>query len=105
MIVSILVRKTRITERAICEGAVESALPRIRPILEAEPGFVSIEYLWGTDETGRIAQITRWQTEDDCRNYIRNGGAATVATIEEAAVPTAPYPEGSWVRQTFAAAG
>ena len=29
------------------------------------------------------------------------GTAATVATIEESAVPTAPYPDGSWVRQTF----
>lgn len=104
MIVSILTRKIRIMDRAVCEGAVESVLPRIQAILEAEPGFLSVEYLWGTDELGRIAQITRWLAEDDCRNYIRNGGAATVATIEEAAVPTAPYPDGAWVRQTFAVA-
>jgi len=29
-------------------------------------------------------------------------GAAMVATIEEAAIPTAPYPDGAWVRNTFA---
>ena len=54
---------------------------------------------------GRIAQVTVWQSEADCRRYIREGAAATVATIEDAAVPTAPYPNGNWVRHNFVAAG
>jgi hypothetical protein len=103
MITSILTRHTRLTERAVCEGALGTVLPKIRKVLEAVPGFISVEYLWGTDEPGYVAQITVWQSEDDCRRYVREGSAAMVATIEDAAVPTAAYPNGSWVRQTFSA--
>jgi hypothetical protein len=98
---SILVRKTRIGERPLWEGALEMVLPKIREVLASEEGFVSLEYAWNVDEPGRFAQITAWQTADDCKRYVREGGAATVATIEEAAVPTAPYPDGSWVRQNY----
>ena len=105
MITSILVRKTRIGERPLWEGALETVLPRIRDVLGAEQGFVSVDYAWSVDEPGRFAQITSWETAEDCRRYVRGGGAATVATIEESAVPTAPYPDGSWVRQTFESAG
>ncbi len=101
VIKSILTRKTRLAERPIWEGALETVLPRIRDILASEPGFVSIEYAWNVDEPGRFAQTTTWNSADDCQRYVRGGGAATVATIEESAVPTAPYPDGSWVRQTF----
>jgi heme-degrading monooxygenase HmoA len=103
MIVSILTRHTRITERAVWEAALGTVLPKIREVLEAAPGFVSVQYLWGTDESGHVAQITTWQSEDDWRRYVRGGGAAMVATIEDAAVPTAAYPNGSWIRQTFSA--
>jgi heme-degrading monooxygenase HmoA len=105
MVRSILTRKTRLRDRAVWEGALETVLPRIREILTAEPGFVSVEYAWNTDEPGRFAQITTWASEDDCRRYVRQGSAATVATIEESAVPTAPYPEGRWVRENFSAPG
>lgn len=101
MIKSILIRKTRLADRPVWEGALETVLPKIREVLAAESGFVSIEYAWNVDEPGRFAQTTTWNTTDDCKRYVRGGGAATVATIEEAAVPTAPYPDGSWVRQTF----
>jgi hypothetical protein len=103
MITSIVTRHTRITERAVWEAALGTVLPKIREVLEAAPGFVSVEYLWGTDERGYVAQITTWQGEDDCRRYVREGAAAMVATIEDAAAPTAAYPNGSWVRQTFSA--
>lgn len=102
MVISILTRRTRITDRNVWEGALSTVRPKIDEVLKGEPGFVSVQYLWGADEPGSIAQITTWASEDDCRSYIRRGGAATVATIEDAAVPTAGYPNGNWVRQNFA---
>lgn len=104
MVISILTRNTRLSDRAVWEASLGTVLPKIREILESHDGFVSVQYLWGADEPGRIAQVTTWQSEDACRKYIREGGAATVATIEDAAVPTAGYPNGNWVRQNFAAA-
>ena len=104
MIVSILMRHTRLTERPVWDAALGTVLPRIQKLLAEQPGFVSLQYLWGTDEPGRFAQMTTWASEDDCRNYIRGGAAATVATIEDAAVPTAAYPKGSWTRESFAVA-
>ena len=104
MVLSILTRQTRITDRDVWEASLGTVLPKIRELLAAQPGFVSVQYLWGADDPGRIAQITTWQSESDCRKYIREGAAATVATIEDAAVPTAGYPNGNWVRQNFAGA-
>jgi heme-degrading monooxygenase HmoA len=101
MVISILVRHTRITDRAVWEASLSTVLPRLREIMQSQPGFVSVQYLWGADDPGRIAQITTWETEDDCRKYIREGAAATVATLEDAAVPTAAYPKGNWVRDNF----
>jgi heme-degrading monooxygenase HmoA len=103
MVTSIVTRHTRLTERAVWEAALGTVLPKIREVLAAAPGFVSVEYLWGTDKAGHVAQITTWQSEEDCRRYVREGAAAMVATIEDAAAPTAAYPNGSWVRQTFSA--
>ena len=105
MIVSIVTRKTRLKDRGQMESQLAKLLPRVREITEAEDGFVSVEYLWGADGDGEIAQITTWDTLDDCRRYVRGGGAATVATIEDAAMPTAAHPDGAWVRKTFESAG
>lgn len=96
-------RNTRLTEQAVWQAALGTVLPKIQQELAKAPGFVSVQYLWG-EEPGRIAQITSWQSEDDCRQYVRGGGAATVATIEDAAVPTAAYPKGSWTREMFSVA-
>jgi hypothetical protein len=101
MVVSILRRKSRLTDRARWQSQLAGVLPKITGILEKSPGFVSIQYAWDVNDEGAFAQITTWQGEDDCRRYIREGSAATIATIEEAAVPTAPHPEGRWVRQTY----
>lgn len=101
VIVSILTRKTRVKDRAQWQTQLAGVLSKIRQVLEAEPGFVSLQYAWSADEDGEIAQTTTWQTLDDCRRYVRRGGAATVSTIEEAAVPTAPHPDGAWVRKTY----
>ncbi len=101
MVVSVLMRRTRISDRQEGESRLAGVLPKIKPLLEAEPGFVSVQYLWGLDEGGEIAQITTWQTLDDCHRHVRGGGAATVATLEDAALPTAAHPNGAWVRKTY----
>lgn len=104
MVISILMRHTRITDRAVWEASLGTVLPKLRDIMQSHAGFVSVQYLWGADEPGKFAQITTWSGEDECRKYIREGGAATVATIEDAAVPTAGYPNGNWVRHTYSTA-
>lgn len=96
-----MARQTRITERAVWEAALGTVLPKIREVLAGEPGFISVEYMWGMDEPGRFVQITTWESQADCERYVRGGGAAMVATIEDAAVPTAAYPNGGWVRRTY----
>ena len=101
MVVSILRRKSRLTDRARWESQLAGVLPKISGILEKSPGFVSVQYAWDVHEAGAFAQITTWRTEDDCKRYVREGAAATIATIEEAALPTAPHPDGRWVRQTY----
>jgi heme-degrading monooxygenase HmoA len=101
MIISVLTRKTRLNDRGEWQSRLKSVLPKINKVLDEEKGFVSVQYLWGTDEDGEMGQITTWETLEDCRRYVREGGAAMVATIEDAAMPTAPHPDGSWVRQTF----
>jgi len=104
MVVSILRRKSRLTDRARWQSQLNVVLPKITGILEKSAGFVSVRYAWDVNEEGAFAQITTWQSEDDCKRYVREGGAATIATLEEAAIPTAPHPEGRWVRQTYEAA-
>ncbi len=104
MIISILTRKTRLTDRARWEVALAAVLPQIREIVASEAGFVSLQYLWNADEPGEVAQTTTWRTLDDCRRYVRRGGAAKVAMIEDAAIPTAAHPDGAWVRRTYEAA-
>jgi heme-degrading monooxygenase HmoA len=101
MVISILRRKSRLTDRARWQSQLDIVLPKITGVLEKSPGFVSLQYAWDTNEEGAFAQLTTWQTEDDCKRYVREGTAASIATIEEAAVPTAPHPDGRWVRQTY----
>lgn len=105
MIVSILLRRTRITDRDEWEKRLRGVLPHIRKELEGQEGFVSVQYAWGAQNDGEMMQSTTWKTIDDCRRYVREGGAANVATIEDAALPTAPHPDGAWVRRTFEFAG
>lgn len=101
MVVSILMRKTRITDRAQYEGLVAGLLPKVTEVMKGLPGFVSVQYLWSLTAEGEIAQITTWAAPDDCRRYVRDGAAATVATIEDAVIPTAAHPDGAWVRKTY----
>lgn len=101
MIVSILTRNTRLPTREAWQEALAGVLPKINGVFAEQPGFISVQYMWGLDGDGRIAQVTSWQSREDCLRYIREGGAAMVATIEEAAAPTAAHPRGNWVRETF----
>ncbi len=101
MILSILKRKSRNKDRTQWQALLSGILPRITERLKVEQGFVSVQYLWDVYGEGSFAQITTWQSLEDCQRYVRDGGAAAIATIEEAAIPTALHPHGAWVRQTF----
>ena len=103
MIVSIVIRKTAVKDRVQWESRLGQALPKIKDILAAQPGFVSVQYLWGAEDDGEMGQVTTWQTLEDCRRYVREGGAATVGAHEDRALPTASYPDGAWLRKTFEA--
>jgi hypothetical protein len=101
MVKSILTRKTAIKDRAQWQSRLDAVLPKVRAVLEAEPGFESVEYAWGAENDGEFTQTTSWKTAEDCRRYVRDGGAATVGALEDRAIPTASHPEGAWVRKTY----
>ena len=101
MVISIVMRKTEVKDRAQWQARLAGALPRITDVLKAESGFVSVQYLWGANDDGGMGQITAWRTLEDCRRYVREGGAATVGSFEDRALPTASHPNGIWVRKTF----
>lgn len=101
MVISIVMRKTAITDRAQWESRLGQVLPKILEVLRGEPGFLSVQYLWGLGSEGEMGQITAWRSPEDCRRYVREGGAATVAAYEDRALPTAPYPDGHWIRRSF----
>lgn len=101
MVKSILTRKTSVEDRAQWQSRLDAVLPKVRAVLEAEPGFQSVEYVWGAENNGEFAQITVWDSLDACNRYIRDGGAATVGALEDRAIPTASQPDGTWVRKTY----
>ena len=100
MIVSTLRRKTIVTDAGEFTKRQEALAARLRPLLERQPGFAGYEMLRDGDE-GRMAEVTRWASADDCRAYLRNGGAAMAATMLDAFFPTAPFPNGNWVRENI----
>jgi len=104
MIISTLRRKTTVTEAAEWEQRSAALLGRLRPFLERQAGFVSHE-LRREGEGGAMAEVTRWRGADELRAYLRNGAAATAATMLDAAFPTAPYPNGTWVRENHEESG
>ena len=101
MVISIVMRKTDVKDAAEWRSRLGRALPSIAAVLESESGFVRVQYLRGSEEDGEMAQITTWQTLEDCRRYVREGGAATVGAYEDRALPTASHPDGAWLRKTF----
>lgn len=97
MITSTLTRTTTVTDADEFEKRAAGLTARLKPLLERQPGFVSREMRREGDGGGMVEE-TRWQSMDDCRAYLRNGGAAMAATMIDAFFPTAPYPNGNWVR-------
>ena len=80
MIASTLTRTTTVTSLDDWEKRLSLLLPRLRPLLERQTGFVSHE-MRREGDAGRMVEVTTWRTADDCRAYLRNGGAAMAATI------------------------
>lgn len=96
MVISTLTRRTAIADAEEWNKRAERYLQRVRPFLEQQPGFDGIELVRAD---GGLVETTRWRSMDDCRHYVRDGAAAMVATMADAALPTAPYPNGMWRRE------
>ena len=47
-----------------------------------------------------LSRKTAIADPEECRRYLREGAAATAATIADALLPTARYPNGAWLRET-----
>lgn len=92
-------RKTTVTDPAQFEQRKAALLQRLLPYLQKQPGFVSHEMMPG-DTPEDMVEVTTWQSADDCRAYLRQGGAAMAATMLDAFFPTAAYPNGNWLRET-----
>ena len=99
MIVSTLTRRTTISDGAEFEKRAAALAQRLLPYLAKQPGFVSRELRRVGDDGGMVETIA-WRTEADCRAYLRGGAAAMAATWLDGALPTAPFPNGNWVRAT-----
>ncbi len=99
---STLTRTTTITKPEDWDKRVTGLLARLEPYLQKQPGFVS-HTLTKEGAGGAMTQTTTWATPDDCTNYIRGGAAAMAATWIDGFLPTAPYPNGNWVRETVTA--
>lgn len=98
MVVSVLSRKTAIGDPEEWDKRAARLLERLTPFLERQAGFLGIDLSRG--EGGALTEETRWQSPDDCRRYVREGAAAMAATMSDALLPTAPYPNGAWLRET-----
>ena len=98
MIRSTLSRNTTVSDAAEFEKRQAALIERLLPLLQRQPGFVSHEMRREGDGGGMV-QVTAWHTADDCRAYLRNGAAAMAATMLDACFPTAPFPNGNWVRR------
>jgi hypothetical protein len=99
MIRSKLTRKTTVADPEEFKKRQAALEPRLLPLLQRQPGFVSHE-MYPEGGPGGMVQITIWQTDADCRAYLRNGAAAMAATMLDAFFPTAPFPDGTWLRET-----
>lgn len=98
MFVATLRRQTTVGKAEEFEQRKAALLERLTPYLQRQPGFVSHE-LSREGDGGAIVEVTRWATEEDGRRYLRGGAAAMAATWLDGYLPTAPYPNGTWVRE------
>ena len=96
---STLTRMTTITKPEDWDKRVAGLMARLEPYLQKQPGFVSHAITREGDDGG-MKQVTTWATPEDCATYVRGGAAAMAATWIDGFLPTAPYPNGNWVRET-----
>ncbi len=99
VIESTLKRTCTIRDAGEFEKRQEALAGRLLPHLQRQPGFIAHELRRDGDGGGMI-ETTSWTTMDDCRAYLRNGAAAMAATWLDAFFPTAPFPDGNWLRET-----
>ncbi len=104
MILATLTRTTVVTQDEEFEKRRGALLVRLLPYLERQAGFVSHE-LRRDGDVGGMIETTTWRSEADCRAFLRGGAAAMAATWLDGFFPTAPYPNGNWVRTTAEVAG
>ena len=100
MVESTLRRISTVSDPAEFEKRRLALAERLLPHLQRQPGFVAHELRRDGERGGQI-EITSWRTSDDCRAYLRNGAAAMAATWLDAFFPTAPFPNGNWLRETI----
>lgn len=98
-VVSTLQRTSIVTSQEEWDKRTGALRARLLPYLERQPGFVSHE-LRRAGAGGGMVETTHWRSMDDCRAYLRGGGAAMCATWLDAFLPTAPFPDGNWIRAT-----
>ncbi|TAK65010.1 MAG: hypothetical protein EPO22_05315 [Dehalococcoidia bacterium] len=99
MVESTLRRISSVSDPAEFEKRRTALVERLLPHLQGQPGFVSHE-LRRDGEGGGQVEVTVWRSPGDCRSYLRNGAAAMAATWLDAFFPTAPFPDGTWARET-----
>jgi heme-degrading monooxygenase HmoA len=104
MIVTTLTRTTVVADADEFEKRRAAVLARVVPYLERQPGFVAHE-LRRDGDLGGMVETTTWSAEGDCRAFLLGGAAAMAATWLDAFLPTAPYPNGNWLRTTADVAG
>ena len=97
MIRSTLMRQTTVADAAEFEKRQPALEGRLLPLLQKQSGFVSHD-MRREGDAGGMVQVTVWKTDADCRAYLRNGAAAMAATMLDAFYPTAPFPDGNWLR-------
>ncbi len=102
MTTSTLRRRTTVTDAAEFEKRKSALLAKLLPYLQNQRGFASHD-LSRAGDAGDMIETTSWASDDDCRAYLRGGAAAMSATWLDAYLPTAPFPNGNWVRETASA--
>ena len=99
MIVSTLRRTCVVTQPDEWEKRSGALLARMTPYLQQQQGFI-LHDLARDGEHGGMIETTQWRSAADCTAYLRNGAAAMTATWLDAFFPTAPFPNGNWLRES-----
>ncbi len=101
LFISVMTRRTAVADKAQWQERLKRALPRVTAAMGRYAGFSGVEYLWAASNDGAMAEVTRWSSRANYEAYLKGGGAATAATTLDAFLPTAAYPNGNWLRQSY----